>query len=116
MGFVTLKKCKDILPIACEKCHGGESWLICKELLIGEESSHIAYMHTDDMPAGVSIGEHAHGEGIEEVYYLLSGKGILTFDGVEYEMSAGDVSVCDSVHTHGFKAVENCVLIVVAVK
>ena len=67
----------------------------------------------DDMPEGVSIGVHTH-TGNEEIYYLHSGKGVLTYDGKEFEMKAGDVSLCKIGHSHGFAAVDHCVLIVVA--
>ena len=70
-------------------------------------------MHSDFMAAGVSIGEHLH-EGNEEIYYLSSGKGILYFDGKEFEMNPGDISLCTPGHSHGFKALEDSVLIVVA--
>ena len=40
------------------------------------------------MKAGVSIGVHKH-IASEEIYYLISGSGILTYDDVEYEMQPG---------------------------
>ena len=64
------------------------------------------------MAAGVSIGVHEH-KNIEEIYYLVFGKGILTYDGVEYEMTPGDVSLCNIGHSYGFLATEDSVLIVV---
>ena len=34
-------------------------------------------------------------------------------DGKQYEMKAGDISLCRIGHSHAFEAVDNCVLVVV---
>ena len=94
-------------------CHGGTGAVFCRSLLTGYPESGLAFMHHDEMAAGVSIGEHLHTDSAE-IYYLFSGKGILTYDGVEYEMGPGDISLCGLGHSHGFLAVEDCVLIVVS--
>ena len=96
-----------------DTCHDGEGTLECFSLLDGFDSKFFWYMHSDNMPAGVSIGEHLH-TYFEEIYYLVSGTGVLTYDGVEQPMSAGDVSLCTIGHSHGFKATTDSVLIVVA--
>ena len=107
-----IRKLKDILPIQAEACHDGEGVLLCRSLLDGFDSQNFRFMHSHELPAGVSIGKHLHDRN-EEVYFLVSGKGILTYDDVEYEMLAGDISLCKIGHSHAFKATENCVLIVV---
>lgn len=38
---------------------------------------------------GCSIGEHAH-EGEDEIYFFISGKGIVNDNGVIHEVTAGD--------------------------
>lgn len=108
-----IRKLRDILPIQFQNCHNGEGVLLCRSMLDGLGSEKFPYMHVDEMPAGVSIGEHPH-VGNEEIYYLQSGKGILTFDGKEYEMNAGDISLCSNGHSHGFMATDNCYLVVIA--
>lgn len=95
-----------------DQCHGGQGILNCKSLLDECDSQQFQFMHFDDMKAGVSIGVHEH-TSTEEIYYLMSGAGILTYDGVEYEMKPGDVSLCNIGHSHGFLATEDSVLIVV---
>lgn len=96
-------------------CHGGNGTLFCDSLLDGLGSTEFDLMHSDFMPAGVSIGVHQH-KGNEEIYYLISGRGILTYDGREFEMNAGDISICLIGHSHGFAAVEDSRLIVVGGK
>ena len=101
-----------ITPVEFSQCHDGTGTLSCKSLIGGFASERFSLFHSDDIPAGVSIGLHKH-ERSEEIYYLVSGKGILQYDANEYEMKPGDISVCKIGHSHGFIATEDCVLIVV---
>ena len=107
-----IRKNGEIAWMQFEKCHDGVGTVDCKSLLDGLESRKFGFMHCDDMKAGVTIGVHEH-KDTEEIYYLVSGKGILTFDGVEYDMGPGDISLCGWGHSHGFAAVEDSVLVVV---
>lgn len=108
-------KSKDIIPQPYEACHNGAGILLCKNLLSQLGSKDLHLMHCDTIPAGVSIGLHTHRTN-EEIYYLVSGKGILTFDDRTYEMKAGDISLCGDGHSHAFEAVDDCTLIVVGSK
>ena len=49
---------------------------------------------------GCSIGYHKH-QGDFEVYYILEGTAHITDDGEEYDLSAGDVMLCQEGHSHG---------------
>ena len=110
-----IRRHAEIPVLSFDKCHDGKGVVLCRSLLDDMGSRKLAFMHSDDMPAGVSIGEHAHDEN-EEIYYLLSGKGILTFDGKQYEMKSGDISLCKPGHSHGFAAIDDCRMIVVGSK
>lgn len=46
------------------------------------------------LPVGASIGYHIH-EGEAEVFYFMSGKGIVDDNGTELEVTAGDVMLTD---------------------
>ncbi len=94
------------------RCHDGEGTLGCRSLLDAYGQTDFRFMHHDDIPAGVSIGVHPHQDS-EEIYYLVSGTGILTYDGEDYPMEPGDISLCQRGHSHGFKALTDAVLIVV---
>ena len=111
---MVVKKFEESPSMPYEACHDGEGILMCRSLLDDMGSLKFRYMHWDDMKAGVSIGDHLHSLGNEEIYFLLSGKAILTFDGEKYEMNAGDIHLCPNGHSHALEAVEDCVLIVVA--
>lgn len=107
-----IKKENEMKWINMEKCHDGEGILRCQSLLDGLDSVKFPFMHYDEIDQGVSIGVHTHSDN-EEIYYLISGNGVLTYDGVEYEMQAGDMSLCNIGHSHGFLAKSDCILIVV---
>lgn len=107
-----MRKANDIEYKNLKNCHDGEGTLFCKSLLVGFESSKFAFMHYDLIKEGVSIGEHPH-TNHEEVYFLLSGTGTLIYDGKEYDMASGDVSLCNLGHSHGFIAKTDCIMIVV---
>lgn len=106
---------QDIIPQVFENCHEGEGTLLCRSLLDTLGSERFGLMHLDDIPAGVSIGAHLHTES-EEIYYLLSGKGILTFNGKAYEMLPGDISLCKPGDSHGYLAIDDTRMIVVGSK
>ena len=107
-----IRKNSEIEWLHFNKCHNGVGELLCKSLLDDCGSEKFLFMHCDDIKAGVSIGVHEHVD-TEEIYYLLSGEGTLIYDGVEYEMTPGDVSLCNMNHSHGFIAKTDCVLVVV---
>lgn len=52
------------------------------------------------IPVGSSIGYHQHEENAE-IMYILSGCGVLTEDGVERMVSAGQSTYCAKGHFHG---------------
>ena len=110
-----IRKACEIPPQNFEHCHEGIGTLFCRSLLEGQGAKTIEFMHHDVIPAGVTIGSHPH-DWSEEVYYLVSGRGVLLYDGVEYDMAPGDLSLCTPGHNHGFKALEECLLIVVGAR
>ena len=53
---------------------------------------------------GNSIGAHKH-EGEMESYYIVKGKGLVSDDGVDVVLEAGDCHICPDGHTHSVKNV-----------
>jgi mannose-6-phosphate isomerase-like protein (cupin superfamily) len=107
-----LKNLKETEKQAFMNCHDGAGCLYCQSMLKDFDESKFRFFHYDDIKAGVSIGEHPHGEQ-EEIYFLLSGSGTLIFDGKEYDMKPGDISLCNLGHSHGFIAKTDSIMIVV---
>ena len=96
-----LRKKSDMLERPLVNCHDGAGELIGRIVVKdGDSDLTLRFVHDDTIPAGVSIGEHPHDEN-EEVYYVIEGEGTLIYDGKEYPVGAGDVSVVKRGHTHG---------------
>jgi len=56
------------------------------------------------IPPGNSIGEHAH-QGDMEAYYILSGKALVSDNGEEVTLEAGDCNICFDGDSHSIKNV-----------
>lgn len=110
--MMPIRKDHEISWTPYENCHDGVGTLLCKSLLDGCGSTMFRHMHCDEHRAGVSIGSHKHVES-EEIYYLVSGRGILIYNDEEFDMLPGDVSLCNIGQSHGFTAIDDSVLIVV---
>jgi mannose-6-phosphate isomerase-like protein (cupin superfamily) len=54
------------------------------------------------LPAGAGIGEHAH-VGEDEVYIILHGEGILTDNGTEKKVKAGDAILTGNGASHALR-------------
>jgi len=63
---------------------------------------------------GNSVGLHTH-EGDMEAYYILKGKGLVSDDGTEVTMEAGDCHVCPDGHAHSLKSVGDVPLEIIAI-
>lgn len=91
-------------PIALSKCHDGVGDLVFYDLVPDNSpAQYIKFVHHDILPTGVSIGIHTH-EGphaLEEWYYCVSGRGVMTLDGKEFDFCPGDICVCRAGGSHG---------------
>jgi gentisate 1,2-dioxygenase len=55
------------------------------------------------LPVGADIGVHTHEADNEEVYVVISGRGLMHLDGDQFEVEAGHVIVNRPGGTHGLK-------------
>jgi uncharacterized cupin superfamily protein len=55
------------------------------------------------LPAGADIGIHTHEADNEEIYVVISGRGLMHLDGDQFEVGAGHVIVNRPGGTHGLK-------------
>lgn len=55
-----------------------------------------------ELEPGASISFHEHAEN-EEVYFIMSGKGIYTEGNESIEVSAGDITLCRKGCSHGME-------------
>lgn len=86
-----------------ENCHGGSGKFYMTNVLKGEDSDiGIAFMHDDVLEPGSVFGEHLH-RGNEEVYFVAEGHGTMIYDGKEYPIGPGGVSLVKDGHSHGIR-------------
>ncbi|MCE7531662.1 dimethylsulfonioproprionate lyase family protein [Acinetobacter nosocomialis] len=67
-------------------------------------ASSLSYFNFIDfviLPPNSSIGYHCHSEFDEEVYVIISGKGIMKVNNYEFEVKTGDVIVNPPNNCHG---------------
>lgn len=114
-----LKRAEEIKPIIIEEMKGGKKY-VQKYSSIGEDdfTKNANVVSRLVLIPGASIGYHEH-VGDEEVITVLAGSGKLTDDGVEYEIHAGDATICREHHFHGIEntsETEELVLMAVVIK
>ncbi len=59
-----------------------------------------------ELDRGSSIGYHKH-EDNEEVYQIISGRGLYCEEGCEKEVEAGDTLLCRMGNSHGIKNISD---------
>ena len=80
---------------------GGSGILHFRDAFSAEELGNRATMFTViTLLPGDSIGVHAHTEN-GEIYWILEGELVVSEDGVETVLTAGDAEFCADGHTHG---------------
>ncbi len=82
--------------------HGGNGDYFVRTLLTSEFSSKMKYVRELTLMPGASIGMHPHVND-EEIYYVISGEGIMQVDDEEKPMKMGDIVLTKSGSSHGLK-------------
>jgi uncharacterized cupin superfamily protein len=90
----TLRKLRADMPSRpLANCHDGIGEIGWIGVLDGKDlaGKHLRFLHDDVLPPGTSIGVHRHKDD-EEYYYILTGSGVMTLDGVRHEVGPGDIT------------------------
>ena len=82
--------------------HGGEGGFTRRTLLDGVPGSVFKYVRDITVPVGSTIGEHPH-RGDDEVYFVISGTGIMLVDGEERPVGPGTAVLTLSGSAHGIR-------------
>lgn len=82
-------------------CHHGKGVLWCVEMLADYRKAEAGfkYIHDNHLDPGASIGEHRH-DTDEEIYAILSGRGVMKTDGESQPVGPGDVCLTRRGHSH----------------
>jgi uncharacterized cupin superfamily protein len=102
MGTTFLKKKGSMPGKILDRCHDGNRAIHWIGVLDGNDpgGKRLRFFHDDILPPGSSIGVHRH-TGDQEYYYIVSGCGVMTLDGKEHEVSAGDITAVFPGGSHG---------------
>ena len=82
--------------------HDGRGTVVGGTLFKEEFDTNWEFIDGWSIPKGVSIGIHKH-EDMEELYFIVAGKGIMTLDREEKEVKAGDLVFIRLGSLHGLR-------------
>ena len=82
--------------------HGGSREISFARVVARNRGS-IRFIDLSVLGPGADIGCHAHEEDNEELYIVVSGKGLMTLDGQEFEVGPGHVVLNRPGGTHGLR-------------
>lgn len=85
-----------------ENSHGGKGKYFVRTLFTKEFDSSLKYVRELVLAPCSSIGIHEH-VGDEEIYYIISGSGIMTVDNESREVGKGDIVLTKSGSSHGLE-------------
>ncbi len=98
-----LRESAEVEELTMEKARGGKGAMQTRVLLRENEFSQKGRMFNHStLKPGSSVGYHIH-KGDFEAYYILKGEGLYTENGVEYQVRAGDVTLCKDGESHGIE-------------
>jgi mannose-6-phosphate isomerase-like protein (cupin superfamily) len=82
--------------------HGGKGDYFVRTLLDKVPGSAFKYVRDLILYPGSTIGEHLH-SGDEEVYFIVSGTGVMVVDGEKQVVSPGSAILTSSGSSHGLR-------------
>ena len=95
-----LKRNAEITARVGENMRGGEGKVYTYDFLTKEESGGKGRLFGKMvLPAGASIGMHKH-EGEYEVYYVISGTGLVNDGKADHAIAPGDMYLCEDGAEH----------------
>ncbi len=98
-----LRKVNEIEELTMEKARGGKGTMLTKVLVHESELCNKGRMFNHStLKPGCSVGYHIH-RGDMEIYYILKGEGTYNDNGIECNVSAGDVTLCTDGESHGLE-------------
>jgi mannose-6-phosphate isomerase-like protein (cupin superfamily) len=83
--------------------HDGSLPILFKRVAEWARGSACNFIDFSIIPPGADIGLHTHNPDNEEIYIVISGRGIMHLDGEEFEVGPGHVIVNRPGGTHALK-------------
>lgn len=98
-----LKRNSEIAPVVKENARGGNGRMITYPFVTEQEAHGVGRLFSKlVLPAGASIGMHEH-VGEYEIYYVLSGVGVVNDGERNYAIAPGDMYLCDDGEKHSLE-------------
>jgi mannose-6-phosphate isomerase-like protein (cupin superfamily) len=97
------------------RAHGGALEISFARVLARQRGS-IRFIDLSVLGPGADIGTHTHAIDNEELYIVVSGKGLMTLDGRELEVGPGHVILNRPGGTHGLRNIGEQELRIVVVE
>lgn len=92
---------KDSIKEKQKNCHSGKGEILFRELFKNSDfKTKLEFLHETEILPNSTIGYHEH-NGTEEVYYILSGTGLMCVDEEERKVKTGDAVITHSGSFHG---------------
>jgi mannose-6-phosphate isomerase-like protein (cupin superfamily) len=83
--------------------HNGTLSILFKRVAERARGSACNFIDFSIVPPGADIGLHTHATDNEEIYIVVSGRGVMHLDGEEFEVGPGHVIVNRPGGTHALK-------------
>lgn len=92
---------------ASPNIHDGEGVIVRRSMFRNESKLPIS-MEVWELEPGVSEGDHTHDDSdrdgeLEEIYYFLEGEGVMSVEGEDVPIAAGDSMMVPPGVDHGFR-------------
>lgn len=92
-------------PFRAQVDHGGVGTVLASRARRLGEGVNCNFIDCVVIPPGATIGVHTHERDNEELYIVLSGRGVMTIEDQEHDVFEGDVIVNPPGGAHGLR---NC--------
>jgi mannose-6-phosphate isomerase-like protein (cupin superfamily) len=83
--------------------HEGTRPILCNRAIAKADGSACNFVDFAIVPTGADIGIHTHERDNEEIYIVISGRGMMHLDGEDFEIGPGHVVVNRPGGTHGLR-------------
>ncbi len=100
---IVVKNTADVAPEVRPSIHGGEGSFEMRFVFGTDElASSLRHFELCRLTPGTSIGEHLH-DDTEEIYFILSGTGVMSLDDEVRDVAKGDVILTQPIARHGIR-------------
>jgi mannose-6-phosphate isomerase-like protein (cupin superfamily) len=83
--------------------HAGSAPILFQRAAVKADGRAFNFLDFTVVPVGADIGIHTHAHDNEEIYIIISGRGLMFVDGREFEVGPGHVVVNRPGGTHGLR-------------